>query len=304
VQKWINEHEIGQVVDGYKSARALRLSEATLADYGLTYRRLTAHFGEHYPVEQITPDAIQRFLMKIPGSRKNKLNAYVGLASLWTWMVAQGMTDTHVIHKVEKPRIIKTVIEPFEDSDIRTILADDGGRRTLRDRAMVMVLLDTGIRVSELCGLRMSDINGTSLRVLGKGGKERMVPVSMDTWQVVGEYLHMPRIGQTRYLFESRWGTQMDRTAVAHELQRIGKRTGIAGVHPHRFRHTFAINFLRNGGNIYALQELLGHSTLEMVKTYLRLAERDLVAAHRIASPVVNMGLGKYVKSLNSTTRN
>ena len=67
--------------------------------------------------------------------------------------------------------------------------------------------------------------------------------------------------------------------------------SGVRKVYPHRFRHTFAISFLRNGGNIYVLQQILGHSTLDMVKRYLKLAEQDVVNAHRIASPVANWNL-------------
>ena len=83
----------------------------------------------------------------------------------------------------------------------------------------------------------------------------------------------------------------MDRHRLLKQLQSIGKRAGVDNVHPHRFRHTFAISFLRNGGNVYTLQMLLGHSTLDMCKKYLNIAQADLESAHRLASPVANMRL-------------
>ena len=83
----------------------------------------------------------------------------------------------------------------------------------------------------------------------------------------------------------------MRRDVLIKLLVRMGQRAGVANVHPHRFRHTFAINFLRNGGNAYALQMMLGHSTMEMVKRYLALAQADVEAAHRQASPVANWRL-------------
>jgi site-specific recombinase XerD len=78
----------------------------------------------------------------------------------------------------------------------------------------------------------------------------------------------------------------MGRTGLAQYLRRLGKRAGVDDTHPHRFRHTFAITFLRNGGDPYSLQAILGHTTMDMVKTYLNIAQVDLDAAHKRASPV------------------
>lgn len=92
-------------------------------------------------------------------------------------------------------------------------------------------------------------------------------------------------------LFASKMNRPMNRTKLAETFSNIGKRAGVPHLHPHRLRHTFAIMYLRNGGNAYSLQHMLGHSSLEMVKHYLQLAQVDIDNVHRRASPVDNLRL-------------
>jgi site-specific recombinase XerD len=162
---------------------------------------------------------------------------------------------------------------------------------SLRDRAIVILLVDTGIRASELCGLTLRDVDFKSHRisVMGKGRKERHVPISPRCEQAVWRYLATREDKRPAApVFATSSGNPLDRFSLHGLLELAGRRVGVGDVHPHRFRHTFAITFLRNGGNVFALQRILGHESSTMVNKYLAIAQTDLEAAHRDASPAMN----------------
>lgn len=167
----------------------------------------------------------------------------------------------------------------------------------VRDRAIVLMLLDTGCRASELCDLLVGDVDiktgATQIR-RGKGDKGRTVYLGNLAREVLWRYVSKRKDARPGDpLFETSKRQALDRNALRKMLQTAGQRAGIVErVTPHRLRHTFAINYLRNGGDVYTLQRLLGHSGMEMVRRYLALAETDIAEAHRRASPVDNWRLG------------
>ena len=161
-------------------------------------------------------------------------------------------------------------------------------------RPIILTLVDTGVRASELCSITIADVDKRNKRIFiwGKGAKERIVYIDASTARAIWRYLTIrPDARPDDPLFVTREGRPLNRHSVRLLIGRLGRRAGIPNANVHRFRHTFAINFLRNGGNAYTLQRLLGHSTLKMVKTYLALAAQDDSDNHRRASPVANWHL-------------
>jgi integrase/recombinase XerD len=164
------------------------------------------------------------------------------------------------------------------------------------------VLVDTGIRRSELCDLIIADLNLTanSMLIRGKGAgrdkKERIVYFGRGTARAIWRYV-TPRLKPANnndplFLVGSAdYPRQMKPDVLRRLLKRIGDRAGVSGVHPHRFRHTFAITYLRNAGDPFTLQILLGHSDLTQVKRYLKIVRADCADAHGRASPVDNWRL-------------
>jgi integrase/recombinase XerD len=301
---------LSQAIEGYfLAAHARRLSSHTLTDYDRTFRRFEEWLGRDPPLADLGARDIRRFLNSLNGlSDKTVLNYHTGLSALWTWAVKEHLVPEHVVREVEPPRPEEREIVPYTEQDVKAMLAAcDRSRRyrrpgkrvcdherpsALRDRAIILLLVDTGMRASELCGLLVRDLDLTNrrLKVMGKGRKERVLPFSARTAQVMWRYLASRDDVDVRraYVFATRDGLGMSRFALRRVLERIGERAGVLGVNVHRFRHTFAIQFLRNSGNVFALQRMLGHSTLEMVNRYLAIVQGDVENAHQEASPVAN----------------
>ncbi len=290
------------------AAMARRLSEATIADYANTYRKLIVHLGD-VPIRGITAGMVQGFLAaQSELSRKTLLNYHIGLSALWAWAVREGLVQRNIMHDIPRPRQESREIVPFDQAEIRALLRaveqsqpyDRPGKATtvnrlplaVRNRAIILTLLDTGIRATELCTLRSDDLHlpGARLTVHGKGSKQRTVPFSSRTGQALWRYGSQRPDTREPYYFLTAQGGALGREDLLRLIQRIGERAHVQA-HPHKFRHTFAITFLRNGGNVYVLQQMLGHTSLDMVRRYLHIVEADLDAAHRVASPVANWRL-------------
>ena len=167
----------------------------------------------------------------------------------------------------------------------------------LRDRAMMLVLLDTGMRASEICALRIGDYDrktGKCIILHGKGDKTRIVYVGQATRQAIWRYIQdrlqrrnsEATLRASEPLFATNSGQPLDRSQLLHMLRSCGARAGVASVNVHRFRHTCAVTMLRNGANALVVQEVLGHVDMATVRLYVKIAEVDLEQAMRLASPV------------------
>jgi integrase/recombinase XerD len=299
-----------RAVEGFViSLRARGLSPNTIESYLRAFKKFQDHHGD-LMMDAIKSSQIDHFLAAQPVSKKSKKNYFIALSSLWTWSLGEKLVTVHVLRELHAPKPEERSVEPMSAAEVKDIMGavnrsrvyriaggiphDHSLPNALRDRAVILLLLDTGMRASELCGLTMADVNikKNSILVHGKGDKDRNVPISSRTAQALWRYVATREPGRpSDSVFTTRTGDPLDRRRLAHQLQSIGRRAGVPHVHPHRFRHTFAINYLRNGGDIYTLQNILGHSTLEMVRKYLRLAQVDMEDAHRRASPVENWRL-------------
>jgi len=190
------------------------------------------------------------------------------------------------------------MIKTLSKEQIQKILGaiDKKSSRGFRNFTMILLLLDSGIRLSELIGLQMEDIDflQSFILVKGKGNKERVVPFGSQVRRTLRRYITHFRpesdSPRTNEVFLTEDGFPLTPRAVQSMLLRLSKQAKMSGVrlNPHRFRHTFAKIFLMNGGDIFSLQKILGHSSLEVVKMYVNLITSDILDQHRKFSPVDN----------------
>ena len=306
---------VEQVMQGFiLSIEARHLSKYTIRNYTTEINRFVSFVGPDIPITDINRQHIEEFLKSLTDlTNKTILHYHTSLSAMWTWAVRENITPQQVVHMVTPPKPESREVQPFTESEVKAMLAAVSrskayyrpGKRTSdhglihadRTRAIILLLVDTGLRAGELSDLRLHQLDqrNNRVQVLGKGAQERSVPFSPRTAQAIWRYLaSRPSAESDEHLFTTnlnKTNRKIDRTQIGKILKRVAQRAGVKDVHPHRFRHTFAIQYLRNGGDPYTLQRLLGHSTLDMVKRYLALAQVDLDRAHKRASPVDNWAL-------------
>lgn len=293
------------------NCEARRLKPNTVKDYKNTYKNFTAYLQHDVRFDHITRQDIEGFLASIKGVSNNTLkHHHSALGSLYTWAVSEQIVPKNLVRLIQPPKVEKKEILPFTEQEMRLMLAaiprsasykrpgkgisNHAVLHPERGRAILLMLLDTGIRIGELRSLKIFQVDRQNHRVqvMGKGAIERSIPFSPRTAQAIWRYLTTrPNAEKDEPLFASSNNRHLDKTQLGKSIRLLGIKAGVQNVHPHRFRHTFAIQYLRNGGDPYTLQKLLGHSTLEMVKHYLALAQVDLDRAHKRASPVDNWAL-------------
>ncbi len=274
--------------------RSRQLSARTIEHYEWSVRAFRASLGTD-PASQVladvTADAARRWAAGLAGTRTptSVRSAMRGLKVLAAWAVREGMLADDPLAPVRLPRAPSPLILPLSGAQVAAIM--EVGPPVLT--VAVALCADTGLRASELCGLQVGDVRDGFLRVrLAKGRRERLVPYGAQAAVELTRYVNHERpvpVGRAdEPLLLQPNGAPLTAHRFGELMRTAGKRAGIRGVRrsPHTLRHTFALEFLRNGGGELALQKALGHRSLDMVRVYADLTEIDLLEAHGGASPL------------------
>lgn len=223
---------------------------------------------------------------------------YCVLKSFFNWCVREGYVTESPLTKIKMKNPSPGVVQPYSIQDILKLIEvcdNDCKRRAellgSRNKAIILMLLDTGLRVTELTNIRVNEIDTERgwLKVIGKGAKERVVRIGATTQKALWRYMVFHEKNKCEQLWVTEEGRPMKSVGIQTMISHVKKRAGVtAKGNCHKFRHTFALNFLRKDRNPFNLQYLLGHSDLRMVKHYVStLGMEDALKAHESASPAI-----------------
>lgn len=223
---------------------------------------------------------------------------YRAACTFFRWALADKLIASNPMEGLKRPQVPKAIKDRFSESDLERMLKScEEGQATLqvRNRALVLFLLDTGVRASELCALTPECIDGKRVHVIaGKGAKDRTVFLGIRAQQALFTYVNLgyrPAPKRENRLFLTQGGRPLNKTSLGHILTGIGDRAGVHPCNAHRFRHSCARYAIRNGMDLSSLQAMLGHESLSTTNMYLKAEREDVEHAHERCSPVDRLGL-------------
>jgi len=283
-------------------ARARGYSEQTIAHTEMSVHSFEAFQGGIGDVSRVAGDDLRHFILYL----KNKtdfdgkklspvsVNTYIrAVKSFWSWLEETKAVDSDQLARVPAPRFPRKIPQVFSEEQLKGLLRHAAGNP--RGRAIIELFLDSGIRLSELVGLTVDDvdINHGTVKVLGKGGKERYSYFSPQTALTLRDYFFKwrPQSQNADYFFLTEDGLALHNRGVQSILRRLGEGAGLTmRLSPHKLRHTYATLCLKNGNNLEYVRITLGHTNIKTTsEAYLAASQLDVSQAHRKFSPVANL---------------
>ncbi|MEN6480117.1 MAG: tyrosine-type recombinase/integrase [Anaerolineales bacterium] len=277
--------------------RSRNLAAGTLRFYEQKLRPMLAWLEQHgiTSPDEIKPLHIRAWIVELADGAHSAggVHAYYRAAKAFcSWLEAEGSVETSPMKRVRGPKLPEEPLEPVSIEHVRAMLRTCDGEHLLdlRDAAILLALLDTGCRATELTALTYGDANlktGALLIRSGKGRKPRMVYLGVTSRRAVLKYLRkrgQPQDGEP--LFATSQGTQFTYFGLRSVIERRAGQAGIEVPTLHSFRRAFALTCLRNNVDVYSLQKLMGHTSLAVLRRYLAQTEDDLQRAHERGGPV------------------
>lgn len=269
------------------------LSRKTLSWYAERLGKFCQWLAAEYPQATpatLHPDVLRRYVIAAERSEVSEatINASLrAIKALYGFLESEGYIEANPTRRVPYRKEAMRLPRVLSEAEVSVVLAqpNTGTFAGLRDHCLMLLLLDTALRISEALALRLDDIEWSenALTVLGKGRKERRVCFGNTCKRALWRYLQRrgPAVGEDR-LFINTHGEALSRYHIAERVRDYGRKAGLPQtVSPHTFRRTCATMLLRSGASPFHVQALLGHTTLEMTRRYCRVASQDLATLQR-----------------------
>lgn len=292
--------DIFKALEGYLlDGRIANKSPATLDDYTREIKQF-AQYTHATELNNVTPQDIKSYLtmQKEKGLAEYTIwGSHKRVKAFFRWCLREKLIEQNIFENIPTPKIPQLLPQVLDNTQLEKLfrqLKRDPSPVGKRNLTIFSVFVDCGIRSNELAHLKLEDVSFDEMYLMithGKWGKQRPVPISPALkrmlWRYIAEYRAQlqPR---DDYLFVNHEGRRFVTTGVQVMVRRGLAQIGVTGG-THLLRHTFATQYLRNGGDVARLRLILGHSTLEMTQQYLHLVPADLVKTHPQVSPLSNL---------------
>lgn len=311
-----------QAIEGHTlMAKSAGFSPHTLTDYGNTFKFFTQFMkNENVLIKDITHHDAQSFLAHMgeeeflvargvaagsgqnetkKRSKKTLKNYYLALSALWSWALKEGYVSTHIMEKVTPPRAYTAPIEPLNQEQIKALikyanLNRKGAIVGIRDQAIVTLLVETALRASELCDIKIKDVDFIRglIKVKGKGEKSRYVAFRAQTKRRMMAWLNIRGDYEASdWLFCSiarDWGEKLSVDGLGRMIRRLGQKAKVKAS-TKDLRTTAACHMVKNGITAWELKRIMGHESIDTTMRYVRAAKVDIIEAMKRASPIEHL---------------
>ncbi|QRM90502.1 site-specific tyrosine recombinase XerD [Lacinutrix sp. WUR7] len=268
------------------------LSQNSIDNYALDVNKLLTYLENHKIQESplsITSEIIQQFIYEIAKevNARSQSRIISGLRSFFNYLVFEDYIKTNPLELIESPKIGRKLPDTLSEEDINALIdaIDLSKPQGERNRAILETLYSCGLRVSELVGLKISDLffEEGFIKVTGKGDKQRFVPIVPETQKIINIYKNQVRVHtpiQPEFqdiLFLNRRGKQLTRAMIFTIIKQLAVKIDLnKNISPHTFRHSFATHLLENGADLRAIQLMLGHESITTTEIYMHVDKSHL----------------------------
>ncbi len=271
------------------------LSPHTLRAYGAELRHLERFLAERSgaedPLVEASLTSLRAYLAsRPPGAKATHARRIAALRGYYRWLVRCELREDDPTSRLQGPKVPRSLPRFLQVDEASELVENptQGGWYRIRNIALLELGYGAGLRASELAALDRGDIDLPERLVLvraGKGGKQRRVPFGPPAERALERWLAEREGGPASPLFLNRHGGRLSVRAIHRIVRDAGVNNGVAGVHPHALRHSFATHLLGNGADLRSIQELLGHASLSTTQRYTHVSMEQLIEAHRQAHP-------------------